>query len=264
MHKPVLVASDIDGTLLTPLEGVSPRTREAVQNVVHDGTPFVLVTGRPPRWVPRIVEALGVAGPVVCSNGAVHYDAATDRILRRHEIGPVDLHDAVRELRRAIPGCWFAVERTEVADGPFLAEDGFQRIAAGEIDTAPIDEMTGHPAVKLLVLHEELASEEMRIAAANVLGTRFELTYSTGSGLIEVSLAGIDKAAGLAVVAEQAGVRSADTIAFGDMPNDIAMLEWAGHGVALRHAHPHVLDVADEVTGDNTEDGVAQVLERWW
>ena len=48
------------------------------------------------------------------------------------------------------------------------------------------------------------------------------------------------------------------------MPNDVEMLRWAGHGVAMANAHPTVLAVADEVTGPNTEDGVAQVLERWW
>ena len=51
-------------------------------------------------------------------------------------------------------------------------------------------------------------------------------------------------------------------IAFGDMPNDVSMLAWAGRGVAVGNAHPEVLAVADEVTATNDEDGVAQALER--
>jgi hypothetical protein len=53
-------------------------------------------------------------------------------------------------------------------------------------------------------------------------------------------------------------------MAFGDMPNDVPMLRWAGHGVAMANAHADVLAAADEVTGTNAEDGVAQVLERWF
>jgi hydroxymethylpyrimidine pyrophosphatase-like HAD family hydrolase len=53
-------------------------------------------------------------------------------------------------------------------------------------------------------------------------------------------------------------------VAFGDMPNDLPMLAWAGHGVAVANAHPEVLAIAAEVTGRNDDDGVAQVLERWF
>ncbi len=53
-------------------------------------------------------------------------------------------------------------------------------------------------------------------------------------------------------------------IAFGDMPNDLSMLRWAGHGVAVAGSHPDVLDVADEIAPGNDEDGVARVLARIW
>ena len=46
------------------------------------------------------------------------------------------------------------------------------------------------------------------------------------------------------------------------MPNDLPMLEWVGHAVAVANAHPEVLALADEVTASNDDDGVAQVLER--
>ena len=59
---PRLVATDVDGTLLDPTDQVSERTRAAVHRVVAAGVPFVLVTGRPPRWIPPIVEQLGRAG----------------------------------------------------------------------------------------------------------------------------------------------------------------------------------------------------------
>lgn len=60
------------------------------------------------------------------------------------------------------------------------------------------------------------------------------------------------------------GVDAGATIAFGDMPNDIEMLRWAAHGVAMGHGDPAALTAADEVTASNVDDGVAKVLERWF
>lgn len=70
------------------------------------------------------------------------------------------------------------------------------------------------------------------------------------------------KATGLALAAEHLGLAPATTIAFGDMPNDIPMFDWAAHGVAMANAHPELQAVADEVTLSNEEDGIAVVLER--
>jgi hydroxymethylpyrimidine pyrophosphatase-like HAD family hydrolase len=57
-------------------------------------------------------------------------------------------------------------------------------------------------------------------------------------------------------------VAASDVLAFGDMPNDVPMLGWAGKGVAVANAHPELKAVAEEVTGSNDEDGVAHYLEE--
>ena len=66
------------------------------------------------------------------------------------------------------------------------------------------------------------------------------------------------------MLCERRGISAEDVIAFGDMPNDLPMLLWAGHAVAVANAHPEVLEVADEVTLSNDDDGVAEVLARWF
>jgi len=73
----------------------------------------------------------------------------------------------------------------------------------------------------------------------------------------------VTKASGLAALAAEHGVEPGEVVAFGDMPNDLPMLAWAGHAVAVANAHPEVLAAADEVTAGNDADGVALVLERW-
>ena len=98
-----------------------------------------------------------------------------------------------------------------------------------------------------------------------MIGDAVDLTFShpRGPGR-DLAAPGVTKATGLAEVAARLGVAAADVIAFGDMPNDLEMLRWAGHGVAMGNAHPVLLEVADEVTASNADDGLALVLERWF
>ena len=105
---------------------------------------------------------------------------------------------------------------------------------------------------------------ELAAALAPHVGITGDLTYSTNNGLIEVVPLGISKATGVAEILRPLGISSEDVVTFGDMPNDIPMLSWAGLGVAMGNAHPEALAAADEVTTTNSDDGVARVLERWW
>ena len=73
---------------------------------------------------------------------------------------------------------------------------------------------------------------------------------------------GVSKASALARICDRHGFDAQDVVAFGDMPNDIEMLDWAGHGVAMANAHPDAKAVANEIALSNNEDGVARVLER--
>jgi len=267
---PLLIASDVDGTLLNPAERVTRRTAEVIRRITESGKPFVLVTGRPPRWVPRVAEAAGVTGYAVCANGAALYDIAADRVLRARWLDPVLLNDLSAALTEVLPGCLLATERvgataTDDAGQQFLAEPGYRHPWPNPDSTATSRAaVLGRPAVKLLVRHSSMTSAEMALAAGAVVGDEVSVTYSSNSGLIEITAADATKATGLAEVAELHGVPQVDVIAFGDMPNDVPMLRWAGHGVAVANAHPDAKAAADEVTGSNADDGVALVLERWF
>jgi hydroxymethylpyrimidine pyrophosphatase-like HAD family hydrolase len=271
MQRPRLVASDVDGTLLDPTDQISARTRAAVHRVVAAGVPFVLVTGRPPRWIPPIVEQLGHAMPAVCANGAVLYDAATDQVSYTVTLEPGQMRDAADVVATVLPGAKFAVElptgsAVMSGDAQFLAEPGYTHPwpDADAVD-APRDVLLGRPAIKLLVRHLDASSDVMAAAVGELLGAgHLDVTFSTSSGLIELSAPGVTKATGLARLAGELGVAQADVLALGDMPNDLSMLRWAGHGVAMANAHPAVLESADEITGLNSEDGLALILERWF
>ncbi|HEY2206619.1 MAG TPA: HAD family hydrolase [Pseudonocardia sp.] len=268
MRKPGLVASDVDGTLLTGTPEPSARTRAAVDRVLADDTPFVLVTGRPPRWIPPVAQYLPGVRHAVCANGAVRYDVLTDRVLWSRALTPESLRELAAACAAALPGAVLAVERV---GRTALDEVAIPRIELGyrpgwtrDYLEVPREQLLEEPAIKMLVRHEELSSEQMLLALRAVVGADVALTFSYPDGLVEAAPAGVTKATGLTEVAGSLGFGAADVIAFGDMPNDLEMLLWAGHGVAMGNAHPALLEVADEVTAPNTEDGVALVLERWF
>ncbi len=271
MEKPRLVASDVDGTLLGPSEAVTPRTVAVVRRVIDDDVPFVLCTGRPPRWIAPIAGPLRLTGYAVCANGAVLLDIGKDSVVAVHgELDPKLLHDLAGALEKALPGCRLAAERigTGAVDHDlrnFVIEPEYHNPwGDGEGRTAMRAEVLGKTAIKLLISRRGMTSEEMAEAARAVLDGAVDITYSSSGGLIELAAPGITKATGLADVAARFSVPAESVIAFGDMPNDVEMLQWAGHGVAMANGHRAALAVADEVTGPASEDGVAQVLERWF
>jgi HAD superfamily hydrolase (TIGR01484 family) len=265
-----LVATDIDGTLLDPDDRVTARAAAVIHNVVAAGVEFVLVTGRPPRWIPPVLAQLAVARLAICANGGVLYDAVADRVLWTRALEPAALAWLVGAITDTLPGCGLGVERVEIGvqhagASRFVAEPEYRPAWPGADHVlAARTELLTRPAVKLLVRCPQLSSDAMIAALAPVIGDAADLTFSHPRGLVEIAPPRVTKATGLAEVAERAGVAAADVVAFGDMPNDLEMLRWAGHGVAMGNAHPALLEVADEVTASNAEDGVALVLERWF
>jgi Cof subfamily protein (haloacid dehalogenase superfamily) len=270
MTLPRLIASDVDGTLLDDDEKVSPRTRAAVTAAVQAGAQFVLATGRPPRWVHPVIDALGFAPMAVCANGAVIYDPATDRIVSARTLTADVLGELAEIATRVIPGSGLAVERVgrsahDAATPQFVSSPGYEHAWLNPDNTeVSVEDLLSEPAIKLLIRKAGARSDDMAAALMNHIDTQGDITYSTNNGLIEVVPLGISKATGVDELARPLGISSEEVVTFGDMPNDIPMLRWAGLGVAMGNAHPDALSAADEVTADNSDDGVARVLERWW
>ena len=135
-------------------------------------------------------------------------------------------------------------------------------IGYGQVDVA---ELTSVPAAKILVRHPEMSSQELFDVLAPLIDPEeAHVTYSMNEGLLEFSAPGVNKAAGVSIVATRHGIERERVLAFGDMPNDVEMLAWAGLGVAMGNAEPLVQDAADVVTTTNDDFGVARVLEQWF
>ena len=259
-----LVASDLDGTLLRSDGTVSDRTRAALAAVEEAGRTLVLVTGRPPRWMPPVVEETGHTGLALCANGAVVYDLAAERVVQEHLIDPAVGAEAVAAIREALPDVVFAVERSGARGLGREEAYALGFAPRGEVLVAEVDDLLAEPVTKLLARHDDMDPDEMLARVREVVGDLVEVTHSSTRGLMEISASGVSKAVALSRLADELGVPADEVVAFGDMPNDLPMLGWAGHAVAVANAHPEVLAAADEVTAGNDDDGVARVLERWF
>lgn len=257
--RPRLVAIDLDGTLLREDKTLSERSRAALHATQRAGIVVTVVSARGPRGVREIVSATELDGAAICSNGAIVIDLPSGAIRRLRAFDSELAVELVHELRRRIPGVLFAVE-PEV----FSHEPGF---SAWEWTPPPGTRVADavalldQPATKLIARH---AGHELDVLAATVeevAGEAASVSVS-GSWVVEISPAGVNKAAALAELCDELGIAALDVVAFGDHLNDVPMLAWAGRSVAVANAHPEVAAAADEMTASNEDDGVAIVLER--
>jgi hypothetical protein len=119
-------------------------------------------------------------------------------------------------------------------------------------------------AVKVIIRANGMDVDDLLDLARQVVPPSKATLTSAGLGFVEICPPGVDKSTGLELVIADLGLRPRDVVVFGDALNDVPMFQWAGHRVAMGNAHPALLEVADEVTASNSEDGLALVLERWF
>lgn len=256
--RPRLVATDLDGTLVRSDGTVSPYTADVLAQVEALGVPVVFVTGRPLRWTEEVFEYVGEHGLAVVSNGALVWDVARHRPHLERTIDPALGLEMCEVLREAVPGSAFAVETLA---GIGLEPEFLERHPVPEgARRGPIGELFDQPALKLLARHEDLAPQEFWDAAEQVVQGRLVITWSSATSLLEISAPDVTKASTLALLCADLEIDASEVVAFGDMPNDLPMLAWAGTSYAMADAHPTVTEAAGHVAPGHDEDGVARVL----
>jgi len=262
-----LIATDLDGTLLDESGEVSPRTRAALDAARDAGIETIPVTARQPIGLRPIAEQAGLDSWALCGNGAYGLHLTTGEHLFAAEI-PADVQgELARALLKSIPDLVFASVR-DAGEG-FVAQHGYAALAQlsdhkrdpETMGGVALDEVLGSPSLKLVIRHASVPIDEI-YATLNALGLSGFASTLSGAPFVEVMAQGVTKATGLAQVCRRLDVEAHEVLAFGDALNDLEMLQWAGHGVAMGNAIDVVRDAADEVAGSNADDGVAAVIER--
>jgi Cof subfamily protein (haloacid dehalogenase superfamily) len=206
---------------------------------------------------------LGVADLAICCNGALVYDTRQGIIVEHRPCSAATAHSIISELRREAPAACFAFERGLhfACEPEWLALAPPGRTYEPETVFAKAEELCTEPVTKLLVRHPFWPLETLLTCVLAVAREEVTVTHA-GSPFIEISAAGVHKGQALETLCGRLEIDRSEVVAFGDMPNDLAMLTWAGHAVAVRNAHQAVLQQVTDVTLSNDEDGVAIALER--
>jgi HAD superfamily hydrolase (TIGR01484 family) len=257
-----MVATDLDGTLLRSDNTVSQESRDVLAAVVAAGAAHIVVTGRSVPWTRHVLDDLGYQGLAVCGQGAQLYDAGAHRLLTSVTLDRQLAALALAKIEAEVGRLAVAASRDGLSGEVLIGEGYVYHPELPVIHMKDTTELWAEPINKLYIQHpgglgDDGLAEAAQAAAGDLVGV-----IMAGEGIVELLPLGLTKATGLALAARRLGVTAAQTVAFGDMPNDVPMFAWAGHGVAMANAHPDLKAVADEITASNDEDGTALALRR--
>lgn len=258
----LLIALDVDGTLIHEDESSTPAVEAAVAHALERGHEVMLATGRSWETARRIHERFALTSEyVVCANGALtmRKDPNSPEGYRREFIETFDPTEVLNTIRPHLPS------------GSFMVEDptGFRRYTAGMTEwelvnaqQVTFEELSAQPATRVVVVSPEHDSEEF-LAIVEGMGLQ-RVGYSIGwTSWLDLSPDGVTKATAMERVRDLLGIPASNVIAVGDGRNDIELLQWAraqGRGIAMGQATAEVQASASEVTLTVADDGVAAVL----
>lgn len=259
-----IVASDLDGTLLSPDHSLSAYTRDTLQKLTRKGVHFVFATGRHHIDVAQMRQKLGIEAYMITSNGARVHDPAGNLIFA-HNLDPAiaaelyrlkyTSNDILTQVYRNDD--WY-ISRHSEKDREFFRESEFnyQIFQPDGLETDGISKV-----FFTCDQHQTLAELELAIIAR--WGDRVNVSFSL-PGCLEVMAGGVSKGHALDEVARRLGYSLQDCIAFGDGMNDKEMLSMAGKGCIMQNAHQRLpaLLTGLEVIGSNAEDAVPRYLEK--
>ncbi|WP_285042944.1 HAD family hydrolase [Plantibacter sp. LMC-P-059a] len=258
----LLVALDIDGTVLHEDGSLSLSVADEVRRVVALGHVVTLATGRSWESTRPVLEDLELTPQyVVCANGAL--------IMKRDESKP----DAYERffMETFDPTEVLGLIQPHLSEGSYMVEypDGFRKYTVGMEDwnlenavEVPFEELVTSPVTRVVVVSPSHDEEEF-LRIVDRIGLS-QVSYAIGwTAWLDIAPKGVNKATALERVRQWLGFERSQMVAVGDGRNDVDMLGWAadgGRGVAMGQAPEEVLAVASEVTGTVTDDGLSQLL----
>lgn len=261
-----LIALDIDGTLITSEQHISPRTKAAIAKAKEQGVVFAIATGRMFRSALPFAEELGLDLPIIAYNGALVQNPRTHEVYVHY---PIPLTVAKEIARRAKEEGLHLnayiddevyVERITPEAEVYMQLSQYPVRPVG----CPLDQFMTKPPTRLTLI--SLGNDaRLRRFAAQVQEDLQERLYVLpfAPDYLELLHPAVSKGNALLKLAERLGILPEEVVAVGDGCNDMEMVQRAGLGVAMANADPALKEVADFITSSNDEDGVAEVIERF-
>ena len=257
----ILICTDLDGTLYKNDKTISKENKEAIEYFKREGGYFTFITGRLPYYSWDAFNAVEPNVPFGCINGGGVYDGAQNRYIWMMGL-PKDALILVRYIDElfsniGIQLCCF--------NNTFFAKENNTTVRFRETTGLPplfCDYNSFCEPIGKIIFCTEVESELLAVEKAlksHEISDRFDYIRSERS-LFEILPKGVNKGLALEKLCEYLKVDNRQTIAIGDYDNDVAMLRYAGCGIAVANASKAALDAADVVTVSNEEDAIAKVI----
>lgn len=267
MRRKVLVL-DIDGTLANSQKDITPATKTGIQAILMKGHPCVLASGRPAPGMRRYEHELELekyGGYLLSQNGARILASRTGQVIYEKAL-PLEIMPGLYEFARE-NSCGLATHKGNMVISAFVPDEYVSLEA--RINGMPIQQVgnfgdyVDFKSYKCFMTAEGEKAAVLERRLQSIYGDRAAI-YRSEPFFIEIVPKGVDKGDSLRRLMEHMGIPREDVVCCGDGFNDISMIQYAGVGVAMGNAQQEVKAAADYVTATNDEDGIAQVIDRFF
>ena len=274
------LAIDLDGTTLLPNGILGDKTKDCLKKLISRGMRIIISTGRPAESSEKYRSAIGAEGPMVFYNGAEVSDVPSGKILHTNYIN-MDVVDFGAETARkmgihyqvylpagispdtgkAVPTQINAALLIDKFGEEALMYKSHTGITPVVKDLKKIAALPVNGAIKGMFIADPSLHDEVRRRMNERFGNSINIMRSFPT-FLEVINAGVSKGEGLRIVMEHLGLKPEEVIAFGDEENDVPMFTVAGYACVPANARDKIREAADFVYGPNTEEGLAEYLDK--
>jgi len=259
-----LAAVDLDGTLLGPDKQIGPENAAAVQRLRENGVTVIIASGRRHQNSVRFQRELGLTGPIIACQGGLIRDGESGNVIEAHFLPQSVTRQIISDAEKNdMHPIYYHLDHLYVAERHNQWIDLYESRVGERAEVLPdLEQLDGRRALKLVCYGDPMVVAKVRPEMSAHYADKADV-LSTEHENLEFMPRGISKATALAKVAGEYGVRQEEVLAFGDGENDVAMLTWAGVGVAMAHGNAAAIKVAKQVSPPGPpENAFARAVDK--
>lgn len=287
MYK--LIAIDLDGTLLNSYGEVSKRNKEAIRNAINKKVEVVLTSGRPITSIKNLANEIGCNNYIIAGNGAVTYNIPKEEIIYNRFLEKSKVLQIIKICEENSIFYNLYTKNTiltkslnynimfynqENASNPqdkktsiTIIQDIEEYVKNTEEDYLKITICDNDKIIFGSIIRKLKMINNIDILDVEHMSRKFIKDGTENIPIeyyyTEITNTNVDKWEAIEDLIEKLGIKKEEVIAIGDNINDAKMVKNAGVGIMMQNSAPYIKKMADFVTKDNNNDGVAEVIEKY-
>lgn len=288
MYK--LAAIDLDGTMLNQYGIVTQRTKQAIKRAQQRGIEVIIASGRPMDSIKAIAEEIKSEKYFISGNGAIIYDIQNDEIIYENTLKKQKTLDIIKICEENSIYYNIYTEKEIIAKNLQcnvlyyhkenlnkeeknkthinIVENIYDYIVDRDEKVVKITICDNNQVIFNSIMRKLKEIEEIEVLEVSHMSRKIIRQGSVEVPIeyfyTEISAQNVDKWNAIEFLKEKMQIKTEEIVAIGDNVNDKKMIENAGLGIAMGESTPVIKNVANQITGSNNEDGVAQALENLW